>query len=87
MVISREQYYLDLTDAAHDEKGYNTHPTADSCLGVKRDAAFKNRVSNWNKKNWQDPEYRKRHIELKAKEFQLEKDGVVYTGKNISQLR
>lgn len=35
-LLTREQYWMDLTDASNPKFGYNISPTAGNCLGVKQ---------------------------------------------------
>lgn len=47
-LIEREQFYIDLLEAANPELGYNLSPTAGSILGTKRTQASKDKVSATN---------------------------------------
>lgn len=44
-LLSREQFYIDLFDAANPELGYNLTPTAGSNLGTKRTQESKDKAS------------------------------------------
>jgi group I intron endonuclease len=47
-LVSREQYYIDLFEAANRELGYNLRPKAEDNSGLKRSEASKNKVSRIN---------------------------------------
>ncbi len=63
-VLSREQYYLD-TLCPH----YNVAKIAGSNAGIKRSKETKEKKSKQQKQNWQNPEYKKKHLELLSKNW------------------
>ena len=83
--VVREQYYIDLLNAADGVYGYNTNPKADSPLGTKKSLQFRRQLSQRNKEQWKNPIYRKQRIAAMSRIFTLEKENKIYHGKNISQ--
>jgi group I intron endonuclease len=58
--LEREQYWMDYFDVTNRDRGYNISPVAGSNLGVKRSKQTKANYAEKAKRQWADPEIRRR---------------------------
>jgi group I intron endonuclease len=96
--VAREQMYLDKFKSYDRAVGFNTNPKAQSRLGAVHSEATRSKISAVLRALPSDVKARikaskppctesakLRYKELYSKDFALEKDGVVYSGKNVTQ--
>ena len=62
-VLEREQYYIDLYDSANPKLGFNICKFAGNHKGMTHSEESKELTRQKSKKNWENPEYRKKVIE------------------------
>lgn len=68
-LIAREQYWIDVLKAANHKYGFNTSPTAGSCLGIKRTDEERAKMSARSKAQFADPAARAKQSELAKAQF------------------
>lgn len=82
----REQYWIDFFDSANPERGYNTFPSAGSCLGFKHSDEAKRKIAESNRKRTISEESKRKNSES-HKGKGLGKDNPFYSKKHSEESR